>query len=81
MGKKDKLLLRFKAQPSDFTWAELCSLLKGLGFEVISGSGSRYKFFRTGTGCVISIHKPHPGNVIKRYVMRDVLEKLKEQGI
>lgn len=81
MGRKEKLLARFKEQPADFTWDELCTLLQGLGFEILSGSGSRYKFFRAETGCMISLHKPHPGNEVKRYAMRDVLVKLKEEGL
>lgn len=81
MGKKEKLQHRFKAQPKDFTWLELCSLLKGLGFETLSGAGSRYKFFNKATGCMINLHRPHPKKILKQYVMRDVLQKLTEDGL
>ena len=81
MSKKQKLLERFKAQPSDFTWDEMCSLLKGLGFTEISGAGSRYKFFKESTGRVINLHKPHPGKIVKRYAMQQVMDKMKEDGL
>lgn len=81
LSKKQKLLERFKAQPSDFTWDEMCSLLKGLGFSVISGAGSRYKFFKEDSGLIISLHKPHPGKIVKHYAMKQVMEKLNEEGL
>lgn len=27
------------------------------------------------------LHKPHPGNIIKEYVMKQVLEYLREEGL
>ncbi len=32
MGKKEKLLARLQQRPKDFTWDELTSLLKSLGY-------------------------------------------------
>lgn len=81
MGKKDKLQSRFKEQPKDFKWPELCRLLKQLGFKAIEGDGSRVKFYREETKCMISLHRPHPENIIKSYVMRDVLKKLTEDKV
>ena len=27
------------------------------------------------------LHKPHPGNIVKEYAMKQVLEELKEAGL
>ncbi len=78
MGKQEKLRARFEAIPADFTWKELCSLLGGFGYAALKGAGSRRKF--TKNGRVISLHQPHPGKIVKKYVLRQVLDHLKEHG-
>ena len=80
MGRHEKLKDRFKELPANFTWDELCRLMKGCGFDQISGAGSRYKFYHPATGVVVALHKPHPGNLIKKYAMKQVLSCLKECG-
>ena len=74
MSTRDKLIERFKKQPKDFTWKELVRLLGIFGFTVDNKgktSGSRVIF---GNGDKdIELHKPHPSNTIKEYVMRRVL--------
>jgi hypothetical protein len=47
MGRRDKLIARFKGRPKDFTWDELVRLLEGFGYrEVATGrtGGSRRRF-------------------------------------
>jgi hypothetical protein len=46
------------------------------------GAGSRMKFVKEikGVKHVISLHKPHPGNEVKEYAQKDVVEKLEEVG-
>lgn len=78
MGTKEKLIERFKAQPNDFTWNELTRLFAVFGYEIGNKgktSGSRV-IFRKGESCYVA-HKPHPNNIIKGYVMKQVLEFLK----
>ena len=36
MSKQEKLLIRIKAKPSDFSWTELIKLLDGFGYEMIA---------------------------------------------
>jgi hypothetical protein len=36
--------------------------------------------FKNGDKRPIMLHKPHPGNIVKRYAMQQVLEELKEAG-
>ena len=42
-------------------------------------SGSRIKFF--GAGADISIHKPHPRNILKPFQIEQVLEVLESEGL
>lgn len=77
MGTKDKLIARFKSQPSNFTWAELVRLFAIFGYEINNKgktSGSRVIF--TKGESAYAAHKPHPDSTIKPYVMRQVLEFL-----
>lgn len=83
MVKQEKLLEKLTAKPAprDFRWGELVKLLNWLGFEQIKGSGSRRKFYHAETKTLISIHEPHPENVLKLYQIKIVVNKLKEMGI
>ena len=29
---------------------------------------------------VIMLHKPHPGNIVKKYVIREIINNLKRKG-
>lgn len=81
MSKKDKLIERFKSFPSDFTWVELVRLLGYFGYrEYVSGKtgGSRRKFINDDKH-IISLHKPHPGNIVKRYILEDVFGHLSDK--
>lgn len=82
MSRKEKLSARFLEQPKDFTWDELRRLVKGFGFvEMKSGKtgGSRRKFSNSD-GLILSFHKPHPGNIVKMYVLKDLKEFLIREG-
>ena len=63
MGTREKLIERFKTQPSDFTWNELVRLFAAFGYE-IGNKG-----------------KTHPDSIIKPYVMKQVLEFLKNNKL
>ncbi len=78
MTLQEKLIQRLKSKPKDFTWNELTSLLTGLGFmEVKTGKtgGSRRRFVNSDN-VVITLHKPHPGNILKRYQIEQIIEIL-----
>ena len=82
MGKKEKLRERFLTLPTDFTFDEMQSLLQGYGYEKSDKgrtSGSRV-IFKNGTKRPIMLHKPHPGNIVKDYAMKQVYDDLKEAG-
>jgi len=80
MSRHDKLLAKLGNLNAVFTWAELVRMLTALGFEQIEGSGSRVKFDHKTTKVMINLHKPHPGNEIKAYVRRQVIEHLRSGG-
>ena len=83
MGTKEKLRDRFMQMPSDFTFDEMQRLLEGFGYEKCNKgktSGSRI-IFKNGNKRPIMLHKPHPGNIVKGYAMKQVYNDLKEAGL
>lgn len=82
MGKKDKLINRLLKKPKDFTFDEMESLLVYFGYELKQGrTGSGVKFIKDGSNEVINFHKPHPSGVLKIYVLVQVIEKLRKDGL
>jgi hypothetical protein len=82
MGKKDKLIERLLSRPKDFTFDEMVSLLSYFGYDLRQGgTGSGVKFIKEGSNEVINFHKPHPNGVLKRYVLEQVIEKLRKDGL
>jgi hypothetical protein len=83
MTRRDKLIARLRARPKDFTWDELVRSLTALGYsEAKTGrtGGSRRRFVHPTTP-VIAMYKPHPGNVVRMYVIDEVLRLLTEEGL
>ncbi len=80
MSKHDKLLIRLLSKPKTFDWNDLRTVLQGLGYQELQGSGSRVKFYHAETKDVISLHQPHPGNDMKVGAIKDVANHLKEKG-
>ena len=82
MGTKDKLIERFRKVPSDFTFDELVTLLCRLGYKIEEKgktSGSRAIFTHLNAGPIL-VHKPHPGNILKTYALKDIIETLIRNG-
>ena len=83
MGKHEKLLAKLKSRPKDFTFQELVTLLSGFGYRLSTqgrSSGSAMRFVHSEYA-PISLHKPHPSNELKRYVIEDVIERLEKDGV
>ena len=80
MSKKDKLLKKFLKVPpkKDLTFEELESLLLSCGYVKLEGKGSAVKFFHQEKDNLINLHKPHPGNILKVYLVKQIQSKLKE---
>jgi len=80
MAGLDKKKARIAKIPSDYTWSELISLLGQLGYTQLEGNGSRVKFFHSTKDSLINLHKPHPGSIVKQYMVKQIVAKLKEAG-
>lgn len=82
MSKKDKLIKRLLKKPKDFTFDEMESLLSYFDYELKQGgTGSGVKFMKVGSNDVINFHKPHPNGILKRYILDQVIEKLRKDGL
>jgi hypothetical protein len=81
MGRKEKLLARLLSRPKDFSWSELQTLMRQLGYEEITGRGSRRKFINTQTKRIVSLHKRHPDDTLLEYQVRDVLDFFEQEGV
>jgi len=82
LSRPEKLLQRFQGKPKDFTWAELVRLLNYLGYEESTRgrtAGSRRRFVHS-CGALVLLHKPHPGNVVRRYVIEQLHDQLNKEG-
>ena len=83
MSRRNKLITRFKSRPRDFTWEELVRLLKALGYvEAKTGrtGGSRRSFVHPNAPA-IALHRPHPDNTVKMYVIDELLRVLGEESL
>lgn len=83
MTKKEKLISRLLQRPKDFTWDELSGLLKSLGYrEVKMGrtGGSRRRYIHPSSA-PITLHKPHPQNILKRYALDQIIEVLRQEEL
>lgn len=83
MSQLKKSLERLKSIPSDYTYDELKGVLSKLGYiECNKGktSGSRVSFCRQSDKKIIMLHKPHPGNIVRKCTVRNVIENLRENG-
>ncbi len=83
MTRKEKLIAKLQQRPKDFKWDELARLLTALGYqEVKTGKtgGSRRRFVHP-SAATITLHKPHPQNVLKQYAIDQILETLKQEDL
>ncbi|MCL1998043.1 MAG: type II toxin-antitoxin system HicA family toxin [Turicibacter sp.] len=86
MNRKQKLINRLKSRPRDMTFDEVETLLSLLGFKRSNQgktSGSRVKFTRIDNGRKINVtlHRPHPGNILQIYQIVEVIKQLEKEGL
>lgn len=84
MSKYTKAKKRILSVPADYTYAEIKYLLGKFGFrEYHKGktSGSRVKFYRESDQRIIMLHKPHPGDIMDKGAVEDIVKKLTEWGM
>lgn len=83
MTKPEKALERLLSKAKDFTWDELSKVLKGFGYEQDNAgktSGSRVRFINAEYP-PISLHKPHPKPVLKRYQLDEIIDLLRQEKL
>ncbi len=83
MSRKDKLAAKLLDRKRNVTWNELTALLQYLGYrEAKKGKtgGSRRRFIHE-SGSVITLHKPHPQNIVKKYAADQVIEILHKEKL
>jgi len=79
MSTIDKLTIRLLSYPKDFTYNELKTLLSSFGYCEIQSAGSRVYFSKENHK--IKLHRPHPGNVLKAYQLKLIVEELIAKGL
>lgn len=83
MGKKEKLLEKLYSHPKDFTLSEVESLLQCFDYHRDNKgrtSGSRIRF-TSNSHSPILMHKPHPGNELRDYQIKQLIDHLKQEGL
>lgn len=82
MSKKQKRIAKLCSipAPKDFTWADLVTLMRAVGFKEYCEDGSHYKFEHT-SGFTFGMSKTHPSGILKRYQVEDAKEALRFIGI
>lgn len=84
MNRRDKLLKRFYGNPKDFTFDELKAVFSAYGFRLDNKgatSGSRVEFVNDSLNLSYIAHKPHPGNTVKAYAMRQAIDYFERCGL
>lgn len=84
MSRLSKILEKFLDTKSTITFQELEYLLGKLGYEkkrTGKTSGSRRAYIHTDSKHIIRLHKPHPGNELKRYAKNYIITELKKQKL
>lgn len=82
MSTKGKLKDRFCSLPNDFTFEELVRLFSVLGFELDNkgkSSGSRVAFTKGDE--TFTMHKSHPGNIVKKGTLKFIKDYLADKGL
>ena len=76
MSRLEKLLTRAKDSPNNFSFADLCTLLRQAGYEHVRSKGSHRFFRHPSTGDIVNI-QPKQGKA-KPSQVRDVVSKIED---
>ncbi len=84
MGQKEKLILKLKSNPKDFTFDDAETLLGYFAYKRSNKgrtSGSRVMFTSDEHSAKILLHKPHPRKELLEYQVRQLIEQLEQEGL
>ncbi|MFS2725432.1 type II toxin-antitoxin system HicA family toxin [Bacteroides thetaiotaomicron] len=77
MGTKEKLIERFLTLPKNFTYDEVKRLFGLFGYS----EGKKGNTSSADNKSSYIMHKPHPSNIIKGYVMKQLLAYIRENKL
>ena len=83
MSRFKKLKERLLSEPRDLTFEELEAFLGYLGYRRENKgrtSGSRVSFVNSEAHMIL-LHRPHPGNVLPLYQIKQIIAVLKEEDL
>lgn len=84
MGTKEKLIERLLSCPKDFTYDEAKRLFNIFGYKENNKgttSGSRVEFVGEDKESPFILHKPHPGSILKHYVVKNIIDHIKKNNL
>ena len=85
MSKKQKSLEKFLRVPTpkDFSWDELVTLMKQLGFDLDESGGGSHKHFvlRADSDKVIDTYRPHPNGILYSWQIKEIVGRLRAWGL
>jgi len=84
VSKFEKIINKLLNHGSIITFQELEYILKKFNYEekkTGKTSGSRKAYINYQSKHIIRLHKPHPGNEIKKYIKNYIISELKKQGL
>lgn len=67
--------------PANLKWSKLKGFLEHLGYEMLTGKGSRRKFYHKNKDLLIICHEPHPEPDVDKGCLAYVVEHLKDNGL
>ena len=79
MSSKEKLIAKFKMNPTSLKYSKIENMLVGIGFEKKQGCGSHVKYFHQLSGAVL-IFAVHNNDCIPVY-KEDTLKILKKNNL
>ncbi|MBR4461649.1 MAG: type II toxin-antitoxin system HicA family toxin [Erysipelotrichaceae bacterium] len=78
MSQIEKLLARLCSYPKNLTYDEVVKIFAHFGYTKIrSAEGSRVIFTKDDKR--FRMHKPHPSNIIKSYMVKEIVAFLKQK--
>ncbi len=84
MSKYEKLIAKLLNRDAQIKYQEVLYLLARMGYrksEKRRTSGSRVAFVNDETSHIIRLHKPHPGNELKAYAKKLLINELKDRKL
>ncbi|MCR5805500.1 MAG: type II toxin-antitoxin system HicA family toxin [Oscillospiraceae bacterium] len=84
MGRKEKLIEKLRSCSKTFTFDDAETLLGYFKYHRSNKgktSGSRVMFTNDDLHTKVLLHRPHPGNELREYQMKQLIEHLEEEGL